>query len=331
MNTAPFDVLVVGCGNIAGGFDAQRAAGELPLTHAGAYARHAGFRLAACVEPDAGRRAAFQRRWQVPLGFADLREAAAAGLRPAVISLCSPTALHAAHLELALALQPRLVFCEKPVTPSAGETQRWVDACRAAGVLLAVNHTRRWAPDVVRLRDELAAGRWGALRALAGIYNKGLLNNGGHLVDLVQFLAGPLHVIAAAPPVHDFWDDDATHAALLRTGAGVPVTLAPAHAQDYALFELQVVTAAGLLIMENGGMQWRLRRPVDSPHFAGYRTLGPAETVPGEYPQAMTHAVANLHDALVSGAPLASTGDTALAAQRVCEAIRAAADLPEPT
>jgi predicted dehydrogenase len=322
---AAFDVLVVGCGKIAGGFDAARPKGEPPLTHAGAFSAHAGFRLAACVEPDAGRRADFMQRWQVPHGFASLDEAIVADLRPRVVSICSPTDSHGDDLAAALRLQPAAIFCEKPVTPSVQETRRWVEACRTAGVLLAVNHTRRWAPDVVRLRDELAAGAWGELRGLAGLYNKGILNNGGHLVDLVQYLAGPLQVIAVGPAVHDFWPDDPTISALLRTASGVPLTLATGHATDYAVFELQLVTQAGVLVMENGGMHWRLRRSVPSPHFPGYRSLGPAEDIAGEYPQAMTRAVANLHDALVAGAALASTGDSALQAQVVCEQIRDAA------
>lgn len=326
MAGAAFDVLVVGCGNIAGGFDAARPDDAPPLTHAGAFRRHAGFRLAACVEPDADRRAAFMRRWGVAQGFATLDEALAQGLRPQVISICSPTAAHAEHLAQALRMQPRALFCEKPVTPSVAQTQQWVEACRAAGVLLAVNHTRRWAPDVVQLRDELAAGAWGSLRSLAGTYNKGILNNGGHLVDLVQFLAGPLELLAAGPAVHDFWPDDPTLPALLRTQAGVPVTLSCGHAGDYAVFELQLVASEGTLVMENGGMRWRRRRAAASPHFQGYRALGPAEELPGRYEEAMEAAVANLHAALAQGAPLASTGDTALAAQRICEQIRGAAN-----
>ena len=320
-----FDVLVVGCGNIAGGFDSQRPAGELPLTHAGAFSAHPGFHLAACVEPDTARRLAFMARWQVPLGFASMSEAVAHQLRPSLVSICSPTPAHPADLEGALALRPRAIFCEKPVTPSLALTQRWVRACDEAGVLLAVNHTRRWAPDVIRLKEQLTAGTWGAIRSITGLYNKGILNNGGHLVDMVSYLAGPLQLLAAGPAVHDFWPDDPSVSALLVTDSGVPVSLSTAHAGDYAVFELQLVTALGVLIMENGGMNWRLRRPADSPHFAGYRSLGPAEEIAGEYARAMSGAVSNIHQALAHGAALASTGHSALQAQLVCEQIRDAA------
>lgn len=318
----------MGCGNIAGGFDADRPPGELPLTHAGALSRHPGFRLAACIEPDAARREAFMARWQVPLGFATFAETLAQQLRPDLVSICTPTPIHAADLEAAVALRPGAIFCEKPVTPTVALTRHWVQACDEAGVALAVNYTRRWAPDVIRLKEQLTRGDWGELRSIAGLYNKGILNNGGHLVDLVTYLAGPLEPLAAGPAVSDFWADDPTVGALLRTGSDVPVTLNTAHAGDYAVFELQLVTAKGVLIMENGGMNWRLRRTVDSPHFKGYRTLGPAEEMAGEYPQAMSRAISNLYDALALGAPIASTGHTALETQRVCEQIRAAATPP---
>lgn len=254
-----------------------------------------------------------------------MAQALAHPLRPTLVSICSPTSVHAADLEASLALRPRAIFCEKPVTPSVAQTQRWVQACDDAGVLLAVNYTRRWAPDIVRLKQQLEAGKWGKLRSIAGVYNKGILNNGGHLVDLVMYLAGSLRLIAAGPSEHDFWPDDPTVSALLEADSGIAVSFACGYAADYALFELQLVTQLGVLIMENGGMNWRVRKSVDSPHFAGYRTLGPAEESPGEYSQAMSAAVSNLHAALAHGAPLASTGHTALEAQRVCELIRDAA------
>lgn len=323
MNLQQLRVLIVGCGNIAGGFDAERPASALPLTHAGAYVRHGGFRLVACVEPDAARREAFMQRWLVEKGFATIEAAAAAGPFD-VVSLCSPTPLHAAHIAAILPLHPRLVFCEKPVTKSAAETAAAVEVCAAAGVKMAVNHNRRWAPDIVRLQRELAAGAagpWGAVRSAVGIYNKGVLNNGSHLVDLVQMLLGPVDLLATGLPVFDHWQDDPTVPALLQTRAGVPVTLNPAHAADYAVFELQLFTERGMVAMEDGGAGWRVRRVVGSPHFKGYAVLDGGQRTSGEYHASTLAAVTNVYDALTRQVPLASTGETALAAQRLCEQI----------
>ena len=197
-----------------------------------------------------------------------------------------------------------------------------MERCAAAGVALAVNHTRRWAPDVRRLHDELVAGHWGALRSVTGWYNKGILNNGGHMVDLVRWLAGELHFKAAGLAVHDHWPDDPTVPALLEADGGVPVQLCTGHAADYALFELQLVTSRAVIVMENGGMSWRVRNSTESPHFQGYRSLAPGQPLPGEYAHAMSEAATNLHAAVTRGDVPASTGTSALSAQRICEQIR---------
>lgn len=317
---AQHSVLIVGCGNIAGGFDAARAADAPPLTHAGAFSRHEGFRIAACVEPDADRRAAFATRWGVPRSASTLDELQ--GERFDIISLCSPTALHEAHLEAALAFAPRLIFCEKPLTPTVAQSEHAVRRCRDAGVLLAVNHNRRWSADVARLRAELQAGAWGALRSASGTYNKGVLNNGSHLIDLLHALFGRLDVIATGAPQWDHWSDDPTVPALLQTANGVPVHLSTAHAADYALFELTLVTEQATLTMEEGGIGWRVRRRVESPNFRGYHVLDDGERSAGDYLQTMRRAVENLHAALADEAELLSTGASALQAQRLCERLR---------
>ncbi len=323
-------MLVVGCGNIAGAFDSRRPADALPLTHAGAFARHPGFELVACVEPDDARRSSFAARWGVPHAARSFAELATGGARFDVISICTPTAAHASDVDSALALRPRLIFCEKPVAPSSAQTERCIAGCVQAGVLLATNYTRRWDPEAIRIIESLRHGEWGEIRSVAATYNKGVLNNGSHLIDLLTWLLGPLEVLWAGTPLFDHWSDDPTLAAVLRSADGTIANVGVAHAADYSFFEMQIVTAGGVLAMENGGNAWRIRRVEESRMFAGYRSLSSAAPVAGKYEWAMTAAVANIHDALEGAGPLASTGANALDAQRTCEAIVAHATAPAP-
>lgn len=317
---AALNVLVVGCGNMAGGFDAARRGSSLPpLTHAGAYRRDGRFALAACVEPDDARRHAFMRDWEVPTGFRSIGEAHG---RYDVVSICSPTSAHAGDLEASLALRPRAVFCEKPVTESAEGTRRYVERCKASGIAFAVNYTRRWDASVQALREEVRNGRRGPLRSAIGYYNKGLLNNGSHMLDLLQLLLGPLRVVKAGKPVADYARNDPSIPAWLETEAGMPVLLACGHAEDCALFELELVFAKAVVRMEEGGLYWRERGIEDSAIFAGYRVPGAGVRRDGAYPQAMLRSVGNVYGAIQHGEALASTGESALAAQRLCEEIQ---------
>lgn len=318
-------VLIIGCGNIAGGFDADRAAGAPPLTHAGAFAQHPDFAVTACVDPDEVQRTAFQAHWSVGEGASHVAALNAERGRFHVVSICSPTRFHAEHIDAALALGPRLIFCEKPVAKTSREMRALADRCAAQGVLLAVNYTRRWAPDVVRLASDLRSGAWGAVRSVHGVYSKGVVHNGGHMIDLLHLLLGEMDLIAAGGPSFDFWNGDPSVPALLVTRQGVPVTLAIGHAGDYALFELVLVTERGTVAMLDGGLRWSVRRAGESATFVGYRDLGAIEIRDGEYDQAMRCAVDNIAGALDRGAPLASNAGNAHAAQLLCETIRDAA------
>ena len=322
MNSHVMRVLIVGCGNIGGRFDQNRSPGDSPLTHAGAFSRDDRFELAACVEPDDNRRAEFMKVWGVEDGFRSISELADLEERFDVISVCSPTINHAKDLEDALCLRPKLVFCEKPVTSSLPESEALVAKCRAAKIPLAVNYTRRWDTDISKLAMDINTGRWGQLRSIIGTYNKGILNNGSHMLDLLILLAGPIEVIKVGKPVEDYYSDDPSVPVWLEGRQSLPIYLICGHAADYAFFEIQFVFSQGVLTMEDGGMHWRERRAVDSDTFKGYRNLDAGVRHAGKYPHAMLQAVDNIYRSISNGEALASTGESALAAQRLCAQIK---------
>ena len=318
----PLRVLIVGCGNIAGRFDEGRPPGEPPVTHAGAYTRDGKFVIAACVDPDRERRGAYAQAWKVPLTYASLDEVRNAKGQFDVISICSPTRRHAEDVELALRLGPKLVFCEKPVTSSAASTRDMIEKCTTARIPLAVNYTRRWDPEIAALQARMRTGELGTLRAIAGVYNKGLLNNGSHMVDLLHMLVGPMKVVGTGKPVADFSEEDPTIPVWLEGPNELPIHLMGGHAADFAFFEAQLIFEHGVVTMEDGGAIWRERRAQTSALFKGYRTLSAGEHRPGGYAQAMLAAARNIHGTVSRGDPLASTGESALAAQRLCEAVK---------
>lgn len=315
-------VLIVGCGKIAGGFDQGRFPNDLPYTHAGAYVRDGRFKITVCVEPDDNRRAEFMETWGVPVGVRSTDELLNTGEQFDVISICSPTICHAHDLEIALRLNPKLIFCEKPITTLLADTEELVAECCEANILLAVNYTRRWDPDITKLQASIHAGQWGMLRSVIGLYNKGILNNGSHMLDLLHLIVGPMEIIKIGKPIYDFFPNDPTISVWLQGQQDVSIHLACSHAEDFAVFELQLIFSHGVLTMEDGGMFWRERRAIDSVTFKGYRMLEEGVRRAGEYPRAMLQAVDNIYRAIYQGDPLASTGDSALFAQRVCEQIK---------
>jgi predicted dehydrogenase len=320
-------VLIVGCGNIAGGFDEKNMVNELPLTHAGAYTRDRRFKLIACVEPNDQRRQDFMTVWNVPEGFRSISEVLNSAHKFDVISICSPTTSHEQDINVALQLSPKLIFCEKPITLQLSTSEKIVNKCKQAEVLLAVNYSRRWDPDVVKLASEIKSGVWGSLRSVSGWYNKGILNNGSHMLDLLYMLVGPITIIKAGRMVHDFFLDDPSIPVWLENSAGIPIHLSCGQAEDYERFELQFMFSLGVLSMEDGGFRWRMRSVAESKIFNDYRILTKGRSKLGKYRTVMLNAVSNIHNSISGKEALSSNGDNAILVQRWCQIIKESARL----
>jgi predicted dehydrogenase len=317
-------VLIVGCGDIAGGYD-ERAGGEAVLSHAGAYAQDARFRLRACVEPDEARRRHFMERWNVPAGYASLDACLAAEAGFDVASVCLPTQFHAETLEALLGAGVRLAFAEKPVTGTPERSQALIKAYEAKGVAMAVNYLRRWDPAVRALKAEIAAGQWGRVQAVGGVYAKGLYNCASHFFDLVHFLVGPLEPQAVLGRVDDGRADDPTLSVALMTEAGAPVLLSGVDGAAYFPFEVDLIMEKGRVTLEDLGCRMRRRAVRMHALFPHQRTLDDGAWSDTGMARAMAAALDDIHDHLATGAALVSTGRTALDAERLCAAIMAMA------
>ena len=313
----PLSVLIVGCGQIAGGYDAGRMDGEV-FSHAGAFSRDKRFTISACVEPDTERRAEFMREWNVPAGFPDLAACRESGLSFDVASLCAPTPAHERLLYELLSIPARLVFSEKPLTGDAALSEAVVAAYETAGRPLAVNYFRRWMKEVQQLRRAVRIGEWGAPQAAVGYYCKGLWNCGSHLIDLLQFVLGPLEPMAVFHKRLDYLPEDPTLDAVLVTEAGMPVYLVGSDSREFFSFEMDLTLASGRIALESLGRLLRSRRAVTSPTFSGYRNLGSGDWRETDYGTAMLSAADDLAQCVLAGAPLISNGRTALETERVC-------------
>ena len=112
--------------------------------------------------------------------------------QPDLVSVATPDHVHADITVAAAEGSARAVLCEKPIATSLEDADRMIAACEASGVLLSVEHTRRWDPRYAKARDIIRSGEIGRLCTIVAEQlgpRAMLFRNGTHIVDLICFFA----------------------------------------------------------------------------------------------------------------------------------------------
>jgi len=126
---------------------------------------------------------------------------------------------HSQHTEqiVAAAAAGKAVFCEKPVALKRTDAARAIDACRRAGVSLALGYNKRFWPSMRELMRIVAGGMLGEILHIEGHFSNettgkfftgwrgdeaespagGLTATGVHVLDAFADLAGPARRILA--------------------------------------------------------------------------------------------------------------------------------------
>lgn len=320
MADRPVRAAIAGCGENGIG-RGTRAGADLWFTHAGVYSRHPRVELVAAADPSADRRELCRRVWNVDRLYPTV-DALLAAERIGVLSVCTPDETHASVALTAIAAGVPAVFCEKPIASTAADAEHMVTAARQRGAVLAVNHHRRWEAGHREVRAMIARGDLGRPLAVTVLFAGGFRRVGTHAVDLLRYFFGDGAVVSAAT-----FPDESVQARLrFNGGVGATVTAWPKSGSGaYDLFEIDIVATRGRVRVADFGAQIHHWPVMPSDEYGGDLELARQASV---VPSDMRSAFVNGVDAVLAareGAPLASTGEDALEAVRLLEAIEEAA------
>ena len=175
---------------------------------------HERLKIVRAVEPDIKAAHGFCAEHHLELTD-NLDAVLADGTIDAVL-LATPHSLHPAQV-IACAAARKQVFCEKPLALRRADAARMFDACREAGVVLAVGHNRRFWPSMRALRDIVASGELGTILHIEGHNSNensqnvtagwrlspeespggGLTGAGLHVLDAFVSMLGPVRRVYA--------------------------------------------------------------------------------------------------------------------------------------
>lgn len=264
----PFTAALIGLGNIAWRYDGGRATAATPgLTHASVYDQDPRTRLIAGFSPDAGERDEAQDR----LGIQTLDSLdALLALRPDIVSVCSPSPLHAGHLRACFAAGVPMVWLEKPATTDLGDLDALI--AQRPGTTVLVNFQRRYLAPYRNLVTLARTSGLGVCRHIQASYSRGLVVNGSHIVDQVLAIAGDnetfsLDWVARGGPA-----DQPSFGLTFANGLTVAVTGIDL---PYHCIDISAVFDEGRVSILHGGVTAVLERRVEHESFPGFYRLSP--------------------------------------------------------
>ena len=306
-----YKVLLIGLGQVGMGYDFDVTDPGIVSSHAKAFSSHPDFHLAGGVDPNPGACGRFVERYGCWAG-SDLIE----GLNnvgPDVVVVASPTECHAEAVRLSLLhAKPKLILCEKPLAYSLEEAETMVAACRKAHCLLNVNYLRRVEPGALEIKRRLQNGSIGM--PVKGVlwYTKGLLHNGSHFSNLLEFWLGRIESFKIVNSGRVWADKDVEPDIQVKFATG-EVSFLATKEECFAHHEIQLVAPNGCLRYEQGGAKILWQAAASDPDFPEYTTLSlPGEKIATEVQRLQWHVADNVSACLRGASSSLCSGDAAL-------------------
>lgn len=314
-----FRAALIGCGRI-GSTIAQDHRIHDTYSHAGAYrACDATTLVAVCdVDGDVARRCAANSPGTQ--AFSEL-SAMLDQTSPAIVSVCTPDATHAAVIDRVLdAPSVKGILAEKPLALTLPEAERIVRRAHERGIALAVNYSRRYTHGHQLIHDRLRAGEVGEIQNVTGRYTKGVVHNGSHWFDLARWLIGEVQSIDAYPrgPQNASDGDLDVH---LRFMNGATGALLSCRADAFSIFEMDIVGSTGRIVIHDSGHRVQRWTIGDSDRYPGYRKAFLVDDSESDMRDSTLNAVADLAECIKKQTQPRCSGADALAALTI--AVRA--------
>lgn len=316
----PCRVALIGTGRVGYQFTFS----DLPDNHAAAVAASSRCQLVAGVNRGQEKLAHFGDRYGVGELYHDYRKMIEK-VRPDLCIIATHPELHCRMVEeCAAAPSTRAIICEKPMALSLGECDRMIAACNREGVLLQINHNRRWNPDWVQAQRLLADGAIGNLNYIQCHMDGGkpdpswrsenegpLLHDFSHYFDLMDLYAGDVEwLCGVAEQRMQPWAVEDFSAAFMKFRSGVTGIVHGAELTDYEHSSFTLSGSTGLIHMEAERVRLFRSRPADMEADSGFEWRNLTETAVERPSAVSTYSAAldELLDALEDKAELRSDG-----------------------
>ena len=279
-----YKVVIIGAGNIGAMFDSPES--KEILTHAHGFSKSSYFQLKGFYDVDKKKAQEAAERWDTK-AFSSLEDALE---NTDVVCCCVPDEYHYAVLKQISNYSVKLVVTEKPLTKTLQEAEEIQKLYQ--GIPCIVNYSRRFLKEFQELKKEILG--YGKFLKGNGYYGKGILHNGSHMVDLLEYLLGPIEKYENPEhEISDFWKDDPSCDVKLYAGKGI-FRMNSIDCSVATIFELDLFFEKARIRILEGGSCLEIYSVQKSPTYAGYFNYVLEEVRQVDYSNAILGMIENV-------------------------------------
>ncbi len=304
-----YRVGIIGLGRIAYQFEEDPLM-KKPCTHAGAYSSNPKTKIVAACDVIKNNLDDFTKKWDSVKPYSDYQKMLKQE-KLDIVSICTHADLHAEMTISAAESGVKAIFCEKPMSTNLKDAEEMIKVCRKNGVVLAINHTKRWDPYIRKAKELLDEGRIGELKILEGHCNVGLMNAGTHLFDSLRFLAGDVDWVNGFMKPDGSTDPGGCGLLHFKNNSDAFVD---SDFRNYVYFAINLIGSDGVMRI---GRDLEILLPKISEHESGIKELASAGFPKAELVPPMSAAVDEILQSIENNRPPSCTGEDGKAALEI--------------
>jgi len=294
-------VLIVGAGNIGALYDTPKS--KNVLTHAHAFSLHKNFTLVGFVDTDEAKAKKASAIWGGK-AFSSIKDAFSDEQVDVAVN-ATPDHKHFETLKELMKLPIRFIFTEKPLTGTLSEAKEIQKLAKQKNIGIAVNYRRRFVPDFITLEKDIKNGRYGEYLSGNGYYGKGIVHNGSHIIDLLQYFIGEITSATPLIPSETKNGYDPEISYMIQFNGGKSFILQNIDYRNYTIFEVDLLFSKARLRITDSGFRIETQKVKDDKVFHGYRNMEVCAVKDTSLGMAMYFCADNIYRHLSKKEPLA--------------------------
>ncbi len=307
-----YRVGILGAGRIASGYDKPNS--EVILSHAHAVIDNGRLELRGFYDADREISRVASEKWGT--SSLDSFEELASGSD--IVCVAVPDKYHYKYLCRLLDYDNiKAVICEKPLALSLSDAEDIVSRYNDRGLPLIVNYSRRFMNGFHTVK-ELVSG-YGRFLGGTCFYGKGLIHNGSHMIDLLDYLIGldEFRVDRLFSSYVDEFDSDPSISFHLTDGSsGISFDYIPC--DICTVFQADLFFEHGRLYYDDSTETVKAYSPGGSLMFPGYTNYIEDCVIAMERNSALINLYSEVADRIKSGSHVSSDGSSALRTLKKC-------------